>query len=370
MRDSHEEYWASYDGLQRAKHSILRSYLGAWFPILTSWSGRVLYIDCHAGRGRHKTGEEGSPIIALKCLLNHHFRDRILANAEVNFLFFENDRSNVESLEQEIHMLGKLPERVHHELICHDYEEELSKGLDSLEEKGSKLAPAFAFVDPFGFSISMDLLNRLLSFNACELFINLMYRFVNLAIHNPSQEGNAAKMDNLFGTSEWRCLKCVQNPSKRLSETVALFVNQLNARYVTHMIMRGANNAVKYILVHAANHPTAREKMKGAIWSVVPDGSFTAYERDNPEQLTLIGPEPDLKTLEKIIWEKFHGKRVRTKEIEDFALNDTLYLRTHIRKVLRDYRNKKIATVTGYGDRFSFSRNPLFEFPDKRSLLN
>jgi three-Cys-motif partner protein len=71
MRDTDKEYWESYNDLQRTKHSILRKYLGAWFPILTSWSGRVLYIDCHAGRGRHKTGEEGSPIIALNCLLNH-----------------------------------------------------------------------------------------------------------------------------------------------------------------------------------------------------------------------------------------------------------------------------------------------------------
>lgn len=367
MRDTNKEYWASYDGLQYAKHSILRSYLDAWFPILTSWSRRVLYIDCHAGRGRHKTGEEGSPIIALKCLLNHHFRDRILANAEVDFLFFENDRFNAKSLEQEIHMLGKLPERIHHELICHDYEEELSKSLDSLEEKSGKLASAFAFIDPFGFSISMDLLNRLLSFNACEFFVNLMYRFVNLAIHNPSQEGNAAKMDNLFGTPEWRCLECAQNPSKRLSETLALFVNQLNARYVTHMIMRGANNAVKYVLLHATNNRRGRAKMKEAIWSVIPDGSFTAYERDNPDQLVLIGPKPNLKPLEDVIWGKFRGRKVRlgTKETDELAL-DTLYLPKHVREILRNYRNMDIVKVTDYGDRFAFKNNPRFDFPHKR----
>ena len=149
MRDSHEEYWGDYDGLQRAKHSILRNYLDAWFPILTSWSGRVLYVDCHAGRGRHKTGEPGSPIIALECLRDHSHRDRILANAEVNFLFFESNECNAEALQAEIDALGQLPNEVHYTLVCDDYETRLSEALDSLWKKGGKLAPAFAFADPY-----------------------------------------------------------------------------------------------------------------------------------------------------------------------------------------------------------------------------
>jgi three-Cys-motif partner protein len=364
MRDSHEEYWASYDGLQRAKHSILRKYLGGWFPILTSWSGRVLYIDCHAGRGRHETGEEGSPIIALNCLLEHPLRDRILANAEVSFLFFENEERNAEALQGEIDALGRLPNRVECELVCGDYQEQLLEILSSIEREGHKLRPTFAFIDPFGFSISMDLLNRLLSFSNCELFINLMYRYIDMAIHDPARKEH---MDSLFGTSEWRRLQKhnIPDSDERLSQTVELFGDQINARYVTHMTMRGEKKQVKYLLVHVANHQKARELMKEAIWSVFPDGSFTAYERDNPDQLVLLGPNPDLRPLEKVIWEKFCGRKVRMEEIYNAVLH-TLYLPKHIHKILRDYRNSKIVSATGYGDRFGFNRNPLFEFPDKR----
>jgi len=105
-----ENYWANYDGLQLAKHAILKRYLGGWFPILTSAYKRVLYIDCHAGRGRHTTGQEGSPIIALKGLLGHKSIDNILKQANVNFVFFERNKHNYQILLNEINTCGKTPQ--------------------------------------------------------------------------------------------------------------------------------------------------------------------------------------------------------------------------------------------------------------------
>ena len=95
MRDTNEDYWSDYTGLQHAKHQLLSKYLGGWFPILARFHGRVIYIDCHAGRGRHDTGQEGSPIIALERLLTHQLRPKILDSTEIHFVFFEN---NPESL--------------------------------------------------------------------------------------------------------------------------------------------------------------------------------------------------------------------------------------------------------------------------------
>ena len=53
---TNEKYWSEYTGLQEAKHELLSKYLGGWFPILAFSHGRVIYVDCHAGRGSHKTG--------------------------------------------------------------------------------------------------------------------------------------------------------------------------------------------------------------------------------------------------------------------------------------------------------------------------
>jgi len=56
-----------------AKHEILRCYLGAWFPILTSggFNRRDLFLYGIAVPGFYEGGELGSPIIALDTLVNH-----------------------------------------------------------------------------------------------------------------------------------------------------------------------------------------------------------------------------------------------------------------------------------------------------------
>src|SRR3972149_693407 len=126
MSSVDEKYWAEYDGLQNAKHQLLRKYLGGWFPILASSQGRVLYIDCHAGRGRHRTGHEGSPILALRTLVGHRLRDKILAGAEVNFMFIEENQNNFEILQKEIQALGQLPTGVKVLPFQEDYEAWLS----------------------------------------------------------------------------------------------------------------------------------------------------------------------------------------------------------------------------------------------------
>ncbi len=362
MRDTNSEYWSDYDGLQHAKHCILRNYLSAWFPILTSWSGEVLYIDCNAGRGRHETGDEGSPLIALNCLLNHKHRDRIISNAKVNFIFFENNEYNAKLLQEEINKLGRLPEKINCKLICDDYQKQLIKYLDTI--KNGRFSPAFAFIDPYGFKISMSLLNRLLNFNNCELFINLMYRYIDMAMHKDSQKGN---LDELFGCSIWQEFCDIENPDERLSQTIKLFCDQLHSAYVTTMIMRGERNQVKYILIHAANHQRAREEMKKAIWKVIPDGSFTAYECNNPNQLVLIEPKPDLSPLEDIIRKNFSGKKVRMNDIY-YVIDNTLYLRKHIHEILERFLKEGIIKVSEYEGRFAFNKNPLISFPDYNQL--
>ena len=76
-RDSSPQYWDEYTNLQYTKHMLIREYLKGWFPKLGFWSDRVVYLDTHAGRGEHKQGQAGSPIVALETLLQHSFRDKI-----------------------------------------------------------------------------------------------------------------------------------------------------------------------------------------------------------------------------------------------------------------------------------------------------
>ena len=79
-----------------AKHQILRAYLAAWFPILGSAHGRVIFVDGFAGPGEYMGGEPGSPLVALEAASVH--RDR-LSRRELMFLFIEEDAERHEHLE-------------------------------------------------------------------------------------------------------------------------------------------------------------------------------------------------------------------------------------------------------------------------------
>src|SRR5687768_17425667 len=70
--DTNPEYWSEYSNLQHVKHSVIKNYLNGWFPKMTlgpTGVRRLLYIDTHAGRGKHLEGQLGSPLVALTTLL-------------------------------------------------------------------------------------------------------------------------------------------------------------------------------------------------------------------------------------------------------------------------------------------------------------
>ena len=93
------EYWQAYTNLQRVKHDLIRHYLGGWFPkLILGGSKRVVYLDTHAGRGRHQQGQLGSPLVALTTLLEHKCRDELLRGSEVQFIFVEKDEENLRRL--------------------------------------------------------------------------------------------------------------------------------------------------------------------------------------------------------------------------------------------------------------------------------
>lgn len=223
------------------------------------------------------------------------------------------------------------------------------------------MAPAFIFVDPYGFKLSMDLLSQLKAFNRSELFVTFMWRYIDMAINHPVQEQN---MDALFGCPEWRGLRKLEHPDQRCNEAIQLFQEQLGARYVTWTKMLGKNGTVTYVLLHATNHERGRELMKEAIWSVLPEGTFAARAGDDPHQEFLIRPEPDLTPLKEWLYLKYPGHDVKYTEIKNELIR-TIFLPKHLNQVIRTLRDKGEIEVSGYVGRFSFERNPTISLSKK-----
>src|SRR5436309_3069510 len=62
---------------------------------------RIVYLDGFAGPGVYRGGEEGSPILALRTLLEHP-QFRRWGGIEFQFLFFEPDEDRFASLDSEL----------------------------------------------------------------------------------------------------------------------------------------------------------------------------------------------------------------------------------------------------------------------------
>jgi three-Cys-motif partner protein len=359
--DTNPEYWSEYSNLQHVKHAIIREYLNGWFPKMTlgRWgSSRLLYIDTHAGRGKHLKGQLGSPLVALNTLLKHQSRDRMLRKTEVRFFFIERDEQNVAALKQEL-KAHAVPRDVFAEAEQGDCFQIIEHVVATFEKEGKQLAPGFFFVDPYGFKLPGHLLRKLLTYPKVELFVNVIWRELDMAIRQ-AQAGDAsgltATLNSVFDGDGWKKI-CADDADARAEQCADLFREISGARWGTHLRMLD-NGRVRYFLLHLTNHDAGRDLMKDCIWKACPDGGFYASKSDNPRQRLLIQPEPDLTPLRDWVKERLTGGPKRWQRlIED--LREELWLEKHLNEMIRTMRKSKDIVADGYTGPFAPKNNPL-----------
>jgi three-Cys-motif partner protein len=342
----------------KAKHDMLASYLGGWFPIMASWNGRLLFLDGFAGRGRYNDGSEGSPLIALRRLLDHRHMPQ-MTDREFGFYFVEADPENAAHLEEELEALkaekAPWPANVSFEVVNAEFDVTARTILDYLREQKANLAPTFAFVDPFGYSgLPLDLLAELLAYPKTELFVNFMVGHVQRFIGRAGQED---AIRSLFGMTPAEVLADLEAGDDRLEHLREVYGRQLKERigfeYVNSFAMKNKTGNVSYILYHGTRHPKGVKLMKAAMWKVDPGGGNVFSDRLAGEDV-LFQAEPDLKPLRVAMLSKFAGRSgVPVAEIEWYAVLDTPYRETHVRPVLKELEKDGIISVdrpgrTGY----------------------
>ncbi|MCL6605311.1 MAG: three-Cys-motif partner protein TcmP [Paenibacillus sp.] len=192
------------------KHEILRRYLAAWLPIISSWSNRLIIIDGFAGPGEYKRGEPGSPLIILDTIINHKLKDRM---REVVLLFIEKDNARADYLESLLlqrYSPVRIEDspyelesgRIKFQIIRDEFEATLRKILDYLQGRGIRMAPCFAFIDPFGPSgMPMELIARLMGHPNSETLINFALDSINRFLCAPTHE---KIFDELYACLAWR----------------------------------------------------------------------------------------------------------------------------------------------------------------------
>ena len=144
----------------QAKHALLKLYLDRWFPILGKHNTRINYIDGFAGPGKYSGGESGSPILAIQSAADHLANGTLLPNVEGNFIFVERSADHISQLRRQVAELSP-PSQFKFEFVEGHFRGHLDDIITKIEAAVRKLAPTFAFVDPFGFSgIPMSLMAR------------------------------------------------------------------------------------------------------------------------------------------------------------------------------------------------------------------
>lgn len=288
-----------------AKHEILRRYLQAWAPILSQ--GRfphLVIVDGFAGPGRYSKGEEGSPIIAIKAVIE---QSRPIG-AKVDYHFIELDSRRAEHLASEIAMLTVPPNvttTIHSGRSFQDTFPEVWRSYDP--KPGRSRPPTFVFIDPFGFKIPFSYVEEVLRASSCEVLVNFMFEEINRFLAQEQQPDN---FDELFGCSDWREGIEIKEPAQRVKFLHDLYTRQLRqaagARFVRSFAMRNERNTMDYFLFFATNNELGIKKMKEAMWRV------------------------------DLILQKFGGRDATVKDVEQFVVCETPFRETHHKKVLKE----------------------------------
>jgi three-Cys-motif partner protein len=314
----------------RAKHQLIRKYLAGWMPALMQGGhGRVLFIDSFSGPGEYIGGEDGSPIIALKAYLEHQARERM--RGEIVYIFTDERQDRIEYLMNvAVPRLGPLPANVRIEADASKFDESMTDLLAGLAEHNHKMAPAFAFLDPFGFSDTpMSLIARILEHPHSEVMVTVMLEPVNRFLTTPN-ESVAVHFDALFGDLAWRELTDVPDRLNALGEFYAEQLRK-SALYVWSFRMLDEANRPIYDLFFGTKHLEGLKKMKRAMWSVDPVSGARFSDR-HERGLTLFEPQLDTAPLRRGLAKEFGGQTVSYANLEQWVLLKTPYHDGHIKR--------------------------------------
>jgi three-Cys-motif partner protein len=348
-----------------AKHEILRRYLEAWFPILSSFNKRIVYIDGFAGPGEYAGGEPGSPVIAMETALGH---SRQLAD-EVVMLFIEERADRFQHLQGLVNS-RQLPSWLTVEVHHGRFDEQMIAILDYIEDQGASIAPTFAFIDPFGYSHTpMSLVSRLMANPKCEALITFVYESVNRFVTWDNQE-NQAHLDGLFGTPEWRSVGGLDDPLDRRTFLHDLYVKQLRdmaaISFVRSFQMINDGNRTEYFLFFGTNGFPGLKKMKYAMWGADPIRGVQFSDATDQTQTLLFEAEPDFEQLRRLLLDWGAGTERSVEEIETYVVEETPFAHTHYKRVLKDFEKEGTVEIvrSSRQRRWAYPKGTVLRFTD------
>lgn len=326
-----------------AKHDIYQRYLRRWFPILLGGSNAypsATYAEGFAGPGIYAGGEPGSPIIAMRALLETVPSERPI----VRFLFIDDDQRCVSLLKKQF--VTVFPQRprpadttpvVFTEGTCVEY---LEPELDRIGAWGQ---PILAVLDSWGNApIANGLLRRLAANPATEVIVTLgpqsFMRFV-------STLGPAA--DEVFGgDASWRQIEHMTDAAAKRQHVLTCYRRTLATagfRYLLDFELIDRRGESLY-LVFGTNHVRGVEKMKDSLWEVDPVyGVGFRDPRDERSEALFDFTDPHLAPLSRLLFKELQrdsAQWVRVFDLRNFTLHQTAFRKEHVIRALMPLRDQ------------------------------
>ena len=322
-----------------AKHRIYELYLYRWFPILLSRWKSVTYAEGFAGPGVYDQGEPGSPVIAIKALLDKP--ELVASNKITRFIFVDDDQRCVDRLNIEL-TERRFPERPRPESLM-PVIVRLGKCADLLEELLTKAQawgqPILAVLDSFGnVPVPHQLFKRLANNKASEVVVTFTPQHFIRFVTKMSPE-----VDEVFGLDPtWReVANLTEGNAKR---------RFLLTRYRSMLKMTGFDFLLDFemvdsrgeslYLIFATNHEQGLRKMKEAVWQVDPHyGVKFRDPRDEQNETLFAVEEPQDAPLQRLLVEHLRAKGcVPVELLRRFALFETVYREEHVLPALERLR--------------------------------
>jgi three-Cys-motif partner protein len=332
-----------------AKHRIYDLYLRMWYPILLSANGykSATYAEGFAGPGVYTRNEEGSPIVAVRALLE---TSQLRSSSKpVRFLFIDDDERCARLLLQQL--TSKFPQRprpveqmpvVVKRGKCADL---MEVELDNLHAWGQ---PILAVLDSFGNApVPHRLIRRLAANPASEVIVTLApQHFIRFVSELPPD------VDDVFGgDTSWRAIAELDDSREKRRRLLMAYRHMLKRSGFSHLLdfeMIDRRNESLY-LIFGTTHERGLQKMKEAVWQVDPayGVSFRDPRDEMSEPLFLID-QPQDTVLQRLLLARLReSEPAVVEELRRFALFETVYREQHVIPALRRLRDQGKIQVDG-----------------------
>ena len=333
-----------------AKHTLLRRYMSAWFPIMARQfrDSGITFFDGFAGPGEYTNTRDSSPAIAMEQALRSEVTR---LGAQTRLVFVEDDRERARHLSQLLdarfppaNRPSGLVVRVNHGKCGDLYEQAIAevRGWDG---------PVFANLDGWGVDTNYEIVQRIAQQKSSEVLVTLNDQFFIRFADGDQQAG-----ERVFGHSDWREVDRLLAAEKKpfLLELYRRGLYSAGFPYVLTFEMIDEGGHSLHLFFGTTNKVAVR-KFKDGLWEV--DGVSGQQFRDprDPNQMSFDILRPDFTPLEtrilKLLGESDHSMA----ELCEHALLETIYNETHVKPAVDRLKAQRkvepVRTGPSYADR-------------------